>query len=110
VIAVQGRTGIPAADVASAASHASTMACLAAERAAVQELSASCNAPVGIHAEVVTNGLLMRGFAGLPDGSAWVAVEVTWEPGGAEAGAELARRMLVAGAGDLLREAEAMAT
>jgi hypothetical protein len=52
----------------------------------------------------------MRGFAGLPDGSAWVADEVTWEPGGAEAGAELARRMLVAGAGDLLREAEAMAT
>jgi hypothetical protein len=41
---------------------------------------------------------------GLPDGSAWVADEL---PSGD--GAELARRMLAAGAGELLAQAEAMA-
>jgi hydroxymethylbilane synthase len=121
VIAIQARTGSAAADVAVAASHARTMACLTAERAAVRELEASCHAPVGIHAEVVTNGLRVRGFAGLPDGSEWVVDEIVWEPGAdatgdggvavaaaAAAGSEIARRMLSAGAGDLLRAAEAM--
>ncbi len=62
---------------------------------------------MGIHAEVVTNGLRVRGFAGLPDGSGWVADEIVWD--GDDPGTELARRMLAAGAGELLREAEAMA-
>ena len=44
------------------------------------------------------------GFVGLPDGSAWVADEVAGEDG-----EELARRMLAAGAGELLAQAEAMA-
>jgi hypothetical protein len=58
----------------------------------------------------------IRGFAGLPDGSEWVVDEVALdgaEAVGAEgfeaAGRELARRMLAAGAGDLLRAAEEMA-
>jgi hypothetical protein len=64
-----------------------------------------------VHAEVVTNGLHLRGFAGLPDGSEWVADELVWDEGGtAEAGGvEIARRMALAGADRLLREAEAMA-
>ena len=78
VIAVQARTPSPAADVAVAASHAPTMACLSAERAAVRELAASCHAPVGIHAQVVADGLRIRGFAGLPDGSEWVVDELVW--------------------------------
>jgi hydroxymethylbilane synthase len=111
-IAVQARTESPAADVAAAACHAPTMAALAAERAAVRELAASCHTPVGIHAE----GAQIRGFAGLPDGSAWVVDEVAVEAAGGEeigafedAGRLLARRMLAAGAADLLRQAEAMA-
>jgi hydroxymethylbilane synthase len=109
VIAVQARAGSPAADAAAVASHASTMACLAAERAAVQELSASCNAPVGIHAQVVADGLRVRGFAGLPDGSGWVADEIVWDGDDpAAAGAAIAARMIAAGASDLLRQAEAM--
>jgi hydroxymethylbilane synthase len=130
VIAVQARSGSAAADVASSASHARTMACLRAERAVVRELSASCHAPVGVHAEVVANGLRIRGFAGLPDGSKWVLDEIVagdgepvgagdGEPVGARddavrvtaerAGVELARRMRLAGAQDVLREAEEMA-
>jgi hydroxymethylbilane synthase len=87
------------------------MACLSAERAGVRELAASCHTPVGIHADHVANGLRVCGFAGLPDGSAWIADDVLFEGDAepAEAGRELARRMLAAGAADLLRDAEAMA-
>jgi hydroxymethylbilane synthase len=77
-----------------------TFAALTAERAAVRVLEASCHTPVGIHAHDGT----IRGFVGLPDGSAWVADELRGEDG-----AELARRMLAAGAGELLAQAEAMA-
>ena len=77
-----------------------TFADLSAERAAVRVLGASCHTPVGIHARAGT----MRGFVGLPDGSAWVADEVVGTDG-----EDLARRMIAAGAGDLLAQAEAMA-
>ena len=77
-----------------------TFAALTAERAAVRVLEATCHTPVGIHAQDGT----IRGFVGLPDGSVWVADELT---GGD--GEELARRMLAAGAGELLAQAEAMA-
>jgi hydroxymethylbilane synthase len=77
-----------------------TFAALTAERAAVRVLGATCHTPVGIH---VRDGTI-RGFAGLPDGSIWVADELAGEDGEA-----LARRMIAAGAGDLLARAEAMA-
>ena len=110
VIAVQAREGSAAADIAAAVSHGRTMACLRAERAAVRELAASCHTPVGIHAD----GVAIRGFAGLPDGSEWIVDEVAVAGDEAsdaivEAGRALARRMLAAGATDLLRAAEAMA-
>jgi len=113
-IAVQARTGTPAAAAAVAVNHDRTFACLTAERAAVRELEANCHAPVGIHAEVVTNGVRLRGFAGLPDGSAWLVDEIVWTAGTGEAadaataGEALARRMRSAGAASLLRDAEAM--
>lgn len=107
VIAVQARSGSAAADASSVASHDRTMACLGAERTVVRELSASCHAPVGIHAEVVADGVRMRGFAGLPDGSKWVLDEITGDA--AAVGTELARRMRLAGADDILREAEELA-
>jgi len=145
VIAIQARPESPAADVAAAVTHARTFSCLLAERAAVTELAASCHTPVGVYAE----SSRIRGFVGLPDGSAWLVDEVAIEVGerradGDERGAgderrtdggdrgagdervasagaaregaafdaagrELARRMLAAGAAELLRDAEAMA-
>jgi hydroxymethylbilane synthase len=105
-IAVQALAGSAAGDVAAAAGHDRTMAWLLAERAAVRELSASCHTPVGIHADPVS----VRGFAGLPDGSQWLVDAVAVS--GADvvtAAEELARRMLAAGAADLLRDAETMA-
>jgi hydroxymethylbilane synthase len=95
VIAVQAREGSPAASIALACDHARTHAALREERAAVHVLGASCHTPVGVFAD----GTRVRGYAGLPDGSVWLVDE-------AVTGEELARRMLAAGAGDLLREAE----
>lgn len=130
-IVVQARSGSAAAAAAVAAvCHARTLACLTAERTAVRELDATCHTPVGIHADLVADGVRVRGFAGLPDGSAWIADEIVvaghnghrrdaatiaGEGAGVDAahveaaGAELARRMLAAGAADLLRDAAAMA-
>jgi hydroxymethylbilane synthase len=106
VVALQARAGSAAADVAVLAGHARTMAWLSAERAVVRELAASCHTPVGVHADSVR----IRGFAGLPDGSQWLVDEVAIAGDDVEAAAhELARRMLAAGAAELLREAEARA-
>jgi hydroxymethylbilane synthase len=105
IIAVQARAGSAAGDVAAAVGHAATMARLSGERAAVRELFATCHTPVGVHADSVT----IRGFAGLPDGSQWLVDSVPVGTDPEAAGIELARRMLAAGAADLLREAEAMA-
>jgi hydroxymethylbilane synthase len=105
VIAVQARAGSAAGDVAAAVGHAATMARLSGERAVVRELAASCHTPVGVLADSVA----IRGFAGLPDGSQWLLDEVPVGDDPETAGTELARRMLAAGAADLLRDAEAMA-
>ena len=100
-LAIEIRAGDDAAREALGSVHdPTTFAALRAERAAVRVLEASCHTPVGIHAQDGT----IRGFVGLPDGSAWVADELATEDG-----EELARRMLAAGAGDLLAQAEAMA-
>jgi hydroxymethylbilane synthase len=98
VIAVQGREGSAAASAAAAIDHAATHAALDEERAAVRALDASCYTPVGV---LAVDGRV-HGFAGLPDGSAWILDE-------AGSGEELARRMLAAGAADLLRDAEGLA-
>ena len=95
-VLVQARTGSPAAELALAADHAATHAALTEERAAVRVLEASCETPIGVlaHAGVV------RAFAGMPDGSAWLVEE-------AKSGEGVARALLAAGAGELLAEAAA---
>jgi len=85
---------------------AATYIALIAERAAVAALGASCHTPVGVHAELQGDELRMRGYVGLPDGSAWVLDELSAsaeEPD--KVGRELATRMLVAGARELLAAA-----
>jgi porphobilinogen deaminase len=54
--------------------------------------------------------LRLRAWLGLPDGSAWLSDEQSGErAAGEELGHELARRLALAGAGEILREAEQMA-
>lgn len=79
---------------------------LTAERAATRALQASCDTPVGICARAQGDELVVRGYAGLADGSRWVRDRVT---GGADQpaalGEALAERMLAAGAREILAEA-----
>ncbi len=81
---------------------------LTAERAAVRALEASCDTPVGVCARFDGAELVVHGYAGLPDGSEWVRDVVRGDPEQAGAlGAGLAERMILTGAGDLLRRAAA---
>jgi hydroxymethylbilane synthase len=107
-LALQGRAEDPRAHAAAATLvDPAAWAALQAERAAVVALDASCHTPVGIHAA----GGSVRGFAGLPDGSAWVLDELADADGDpAATGEALAARLLAAGAADLLARAEAEAT
>ena len=78
-----------------------TAAALAAERALVRALDADCHTPVGAYASPAGDGLRLRAFVGRADGSAWVRDELTGaEPG--TLGGEVARRLLAAGADEVL--------
>jgi hydroxymethylbilane synthase len=79
---------------------------LTAERAAVAPLGASCATPIGVHARVEGERLTIEAFVGLPDGSEWLRDRVEGEAESpAELGYELARRLLSAGASELLERA-----
>jgi hydroxymethylbilane synthase len=98
VIAVQGRVGSEAAAVAAAADHPQTHAELDDERHVVRALGASCHTPVG----VLSLERRVRAFVGLPDGAEYIVEEAATADG-------LARRLLAAGADELLQAAEEVA-
>ncbi|MGK2932492.1 MAG: hydroxymethylbilane synthase [Solirubrobacterales bacterium] len=78
---------------------------LLAERAAVVGLGADCSSPVGIHARHEGDRLVVEGFVGAADGSVWVRDRLEGDPAHPEAvGTELARRMAVAGAAEILEQ------
>jgi hydroxymethylbilane synthase len=87
------------------------VAALRAERALAAALAASCNTPLGAHAAPAAEGrLLVRAWVGLPDGSAWASDELLGsldDPGAV--GRSVAERLKLAGAGDLLAQAEEIA-
>ncbi len=79
---------------------------LLAERATVVALGADCFSPVGVHARIDGDRITVDGFVGLEDGSEWIRDAVEGSSAQPEAvGRELARRMIAAGAGDLLKAA-----
>jgi hydroxymethylbilane synthase len=85
---------------------------LTAERTVVALLGATCNSPLGVHGSVELPSGRMRldAFVGLPDGSEWVRDSL--EGDSAEPtllGAELTKRLLGAGAREILDRAEATA-
>ncbi len=90
--------------VLAALRDAEATVCVTAERELVHALGASCNTPVGAHAGLAGAALTLRGWVGLPDGSAWLSDTLIGPPDGL--GAEMAARMLAAGAGELLAAAE----
>jgi hydroxymethylbilane synthase len=95
-----------------------TLHCVNAERALVRELGADCHTPMGAHATLTDGVLTLRAFVGAVDGSSWLRDELSLEdpaPSGPPPleregedspplalGVEVARRLLAAGAGELL--------
>ena len=115
-LVLEARAGdVRAAAAARTISDRATWDALLAERACVALLDASCNTPLGVHAQVgVGDGggaaaIVMRTFAGLPDGSAWLRDETPPCATPAEAGALAAERLLAAGGRELLARAEEVA-
>ncbi len=98
-----------ARDAARAVTHDATWTALCAERALVARLDASCHTPLGAHATVDADGIVLRTFVGLPDGSAWLRDEAPPAASPDEAGEQAAERLLSAGGGELLRLAEELA-
>ena len=79
---------------------------LLAERAVVTGLNADCSSPIGIHARIEGDSLRIDGYAGLADGSEWIRDTVEGSAAHPEAvGSELARRMVAAGAREILDRA-----
>ena len=111
VLALQARTEDPEAiEAAKEISDARAMAELAAERAVVAALDATCNTPVGVHAICDRGRIAIDGFAGLPDGSEAIRESIDGDDADPAAlGDELGRRMIDAGATEILRRAEEQA-
>jgi hydroxymethylbilane synthase len=82
-----------------AIADAAAGACLAAEREVVAGLDATCDTPIGALAIPAGGGLRLIAYAGAPDGSAWVRDELE---GGNGIGAQIAARLLAAGAAQVL--------
>ncbi len=110
-LVLEGRIGDErAAGAVRAISDAATWDALCAERALVARLDATCNTPLGAYAMIVADGIVLRTFAGLPDGSSWLRDETPPAATPGEAGALAAERLLAAGGGELLARAEELAT
>jgi hydroxymethylbilane synthase len=89
-------------EACAAISDHDTMRALACERALVRALGADCHTPVGAHATDDGTVLTLRVFVGRVDGSEWLRDELTGEDPEA-LGAEVAERLLSAGAEAMLR-------
>jgi len=96
-----------ARDAAAGLSDNRALTELSAERTVVALLDASCATPIGVHASVDGDALSLQAFVGLPDGSEWIRDLVEGDSARPlVAGEEMGRRLLGAGAAELLERAE----
>ncbi|HEY1450109.1 MAG TPA: hypothetical protein VGF47_04090, partial [Solirubrobacteraceae bacterium] len=110
-LALQARAGDVATRGALAAvGDGGALACLLAERSLARALDASCNTPLGAYGVMAEGKLHLRAWVGLPDGSAWIEDELSGDGGDPEVlGIAVGKRLLAAGAAEMLRRAERMA-
>jgi hydroxymethylbilane synthase len=93
-------------EAAARVSHEPSLVELTVERAAIAHLGADCTTPVGVRAQFEAGEVEVEAFVGLPDGSEWIRNRVIGGAGSPAAlGQLLARRLLDAGARDLLDRA-----
>jgi hydroxymethylbilane synthase len=117
ILALEAREGDEAVLAAVAPLHdPAAETALTAERALVQTLEADCATPVGAYATVGDDGaILLRAYVGAEDGSAWLTDEMGSDlaieqgsdlafehPVAVGLGAEVGRRLLAAGAAQVL--------
>jgi len=99
------------AELAGALTDRSALVRLTAERAVVEALDATCHTPVAAYATLDGDLLSLDAFVGLPDGSSWIRDRLDGDAGAPGAlGREVGARLLAAGAGELLAEAERLQT
>lgn len=102
-LVVQGRVNGSGLREAARIGDEVSLAALTAERAAVVASGAGCDRPVGFHARIKDGLMTIDGFAGLADGAVWLRDRLEGDPARAEQlGRDLARRMLSAGAAEIL--------
>ena len=122
-LALEARTDdVATASTAAALTDQAALTALTAERAVVTALGATCNTPIGVHAEQAGEGsasgsagdgpegastLRLAAFVGLPDGSHWIRDDLQGDAANPAAlGRQVAARLDAARARDLLAEAE----
>jgi hydroxymethylbilane synthase len=107
-LALEGRSDDSAVAAAAAAlTDRSALVALTAERALVSDLEATCHTPIGAHARLDGGALHLAAFVGLPDGSHWIRDELSGDAAEPAAlGRAVAERLELAGARDVLAEAE----
>lgn len=110
-LALQGRADDEGArQAAERITDTAALAALRAERALAGALGADCHTALGAHAQTGGEGLRLRGWVGLPDGSAWALDEQVGEAGAPEAlGGLVAERLRAVGAEELLAGSRAVA-
>lgn len=110
-LALEARDGdAEAAEAAAQLTDREALVELTAERAAVAGLGASCDTPVGACARHEGDALVVRGWAGLPDGSEHLAERVEGDPEQPGAlGETLVEKMAERGVHELLVRAAEMA-
>ena len=108
-LAIQVRSGDSATtEAVMAIGETKALRELTAERVAVAPLGADCTSPIGVHARVAGERLVIEAFVGLPDGSEWLRDRIEADAADpATAGLRIAERLIAAGARDLLDRAEA---
>jgi len=106
-LALEGRVGDTRVDeLAVALTDHTALVALTAERALVTKLQATCQTPVGAYAREHDGVLRLDGFAGTPDGAAWVRDTLEGDRADPAAlGVAVAERMLAAGAREVLGRA-----
>ena len=100
---------VPANQVVLGLTDFTTQSCLTEERAVVRQLGATCDTPIGVHAvRTEDDALRVTAFVGLPDGSRWIRdeLEMPFSQATSLIGHNVAERLRMAGADELLAEAE----
>ncbi len=93
-------------ELAARVSHEPSLVELTVERATIARLGADCTTPVGVRAQFGAGEVEVEAFVGMPDGSEWIRDRVSGAASRpAVLGELLVRRLLEAGARDILERA-----